>query len=188
MGARVYDPYTGTFTQPDPIPGAGANAYGYTDGDPVNETDLNGKGGHGGGPACLAHGRDTCPGRSDSGPSIGHVLSGAADSAASFVAHHYGTIAEVAGGGVCLFSAGIGCGIAAVAGFATASYQNLSSRHPSVGAEMLDAVGAIPGAQALTLEARGVATAAQLAPLARLGVATGWGADALDAAIESRGR
>jgi uncharacterized protein RhaS with RHS repeats len=42
MGARVYDPYTGTFTQPDPIQGSGANAYGYTDGDPVNETDLSG--------------------------------------------------------------------------------------------------------------------------------------------------
>jgi hypothetical protein len=43
MGARVYDPYTGTFTQPDPIQGGGANAYGYTDGDPVNETDLDGE-------------------------------------------------------------------------------------------------------------------------------------------------
>jgi uncharacterized protein RhaS with RHS repeats len=42
MGARVYNPYTGTFTQPDPIQGGGANAYGYTDGDPVNETDLSG--------------------------------------------------------------------------------------------------------------------------------------------------
>ena len=42
MGARVYDPHTGTFTQPDPIQGGGANAYGYTDGDPVNETDLSG--------------------------------------------------------------------------------------------------------------------------------------------------
>jgi RHS repeat-associated protein len=42
MGARVYDPYTGTFAQPDPIQGGGANAYGYTDGDPVNETDLTG--------------------------------------------------------------------------------------------------------------------------------------------------
>jgi RHS repeat-associated protein len=42
MGARVYDPYTGTFAQPDPIHGGGANAYGYTDGDPVNETDLSG--------------------------------------------------------------------------------------------------------------------------------------------------
>jgi uncharacterized protein RhaS with RHS repeats len=42
MGARVYDPYTGTFTQPDPIQGGGATPYGYTDGDPVNETDLGG--------------------------------------------------------------------------------------------------------------------------------------------------
>lgn len=43
MGARVYDPDTGTFLQTDPIPGADANAYGYTDGDPVNETDLTGR-------------------------------------------------------------------------------------------------------------------------------------------------
>ena len=43
MGARVYDPYTGTFTQPDPIQGGGANAYGYTDGDPINELDLGGE-------------------------------------------------------------------------------------------------------------------------------------------------
>ncbi len=43
MGARVYDPYTGTFTQPDPILGGGATPYGYTNGDPVNETDLTGK-------------------------------------------------------------------------------------------------------------------------------------------------
>jgi uncharacterized protein RhaS with RHS repeats len=42
MGARVYDPDTGTFLQTDPIQGGGANAYGYTDGDPVNETDLSG--------------------------------------------------------------------------------------------------------------------------------------------------
>jgi hypothetical protein len=43
MGARVYDPWTGTFTQPDPVKGGGANAYGYTNGDPVNETDLGGR-------------------------------------------------------------------------------------------------------------------------------------------------
>jgi RHS repeat-associated protein len=46
MRARVYDPYTGTFLQTDPIPGADANAYGYTDGDPVNETDLTGAASH----------------------------------------------------------------------------------------------------------------------------------------------
>jgi len=43
MGARVYDPYTGTFTQPDPIQGADASNYGYANGDPVNETDLTGQ-------------------------------------------------------------------------------------------------------------------------------------------------
>jgi hypothetical protein len=42
MGARVYDPDTGTFLQTDPILHGGAGAYGYTDGDPVDETDLAG--------------------------------------------------------------------------------------------------------------------------------------------------
>jgi hypothetical protein len=40
MGARAYNHYTGTCTQPDPIPGADANAYGYANGDPVNEPIL----------------------------------------------------------------------------------------------------------------------------------------------------
>jgi uncharacterized protein RhaS with RHS repeats len=43
MGARVYNPYTGTFLQTDPVQGGGPNAYGYTAGDPVNQTDLSGK-------------------------------------------------------------------------------------------------------------------------------------------------
>jgi len=42
MGARVYDPYTGTFLQPDPDPAGDASAYGYADGDPVNNLDLPG--------------------------------------------------------------------------------------------------------------------------------------------------
>jgi RHS repeat-associated protein len=42
MGARVYNPYTGTFLQPDPVFHGGATAYGYTNGDPVNATDLSG--------------------------------------------------------------------------------------------------------------------------------------------------
>jgi uncharacterized protein RhaS with RHS repeats len=41
MGARVYDPYTGTFLQPDPLR-QGPTPYGYTDGDPVNKVDLSG--------------------------------------------------------------------------------------------------------------------------------------------------
>ena len=42
MGARVYIPTTGAFLQTDPKPGADANAYGYADGDPVNNADLSG--------------------------------------------------------------------------------------------------------------------------------------------------
>ncbi|MFD8964039.1 RHS repeat-associated core domain-containing protein [Streptomyces sp. NPDC059568] len=42
MGARAYDPATGTFLQDDPVTGGGDNAYGYCSGDPVNCTDTAG--------------------------------------------------------------------------------------------------------------------------------------------------
>jgi RHS repeat-associated protein len=42
MGARSYIPQTGRFLQPDPIPGGSANAYTYTSGNPLNETDQTG--------------------------------------------------------------------------------------------------------------------------------------------------
>ena len=42
MGVRSYVPQIGRFLQPDPIPGGSANAYAYTDGNPVNETDVTG--------------------------------------------------------------------------------------------------------------------------------------------------
>ncbi|MGQ4479350.1 hypothetical protein [Streptomyces sp. SAS_276] len=34
LGARGYDPATGTLLQTDPVPGGGDNAYGYCSGDP----------------------------------------------------------------------------------------------------------------------------------------------------------
>ena len=43
MGARSYVPQLGRFLQTDPLPGGSANAYVYTDGDPVNTTDLTGE-------------------------------------------------------------------------------------------------------------------------------------------------
>ncbi|MFZ4519540.1 MAG: RHS repeat-associated core domain-containing protein [Microthrixaceae bacterium] len=42
MGDRLYLPGLGRFAQPDPVPGAASNAYGYTDGDPVNSHDRSG--------------------------------------------------------------------------------------------------------------------------------------------------
>jgi RHS repeat-associated protein len=42
MGARSYIPQLGRFEQTDPQPGGLANAYAYTDDDPVNESDLSG--------------------------------------------------------------------------------------------------------------------------------------------------
>jgi hypothetical protein len=42
MGARSYIPQLGRFLQPDPSPGGSANAYSYTYGNPLNETDLTG--------------------------------------------------------------------------------------------------------------------------------------------------
>ncbi|MGN6373065.1 MAG: RHS repeat-associated core domain-containing protein, partial [Solirubrobacteraceae bacterium] len=43
MGARSYIPQLGRFLQTDPIPGGSANAYAYTYGDPINQTDLTGE-------------------------------------------------------------------------------------------------------------------------------------------------
>lgn len=42
FGVRSYVPQLGRFLQPDPVPGGAANAYTYTNGDPVNEADLTG--------------------------------------------------------------------------------------------------------------------------------------------------
>jgi RHS repeat-associated protein len=42
MGTRSYIPQLGRFLQPDPSPGGSANAYAYTHGNPINETDLSG--------------------------------------------------------------------------------------------------------------------------------------------------
>ena len=43
MGARSYIPQLGRFLQTDPVAGGSANAYAYTNGNPVNETDLTGE-------------------------------------------------------------------------------------------------------------------------------------------------
>nr|WP_289249945.1 RHS repeat-associated core domain-containing protein [Galbitalea sp. SE-J8]MDM4764417.1 RHS repeat-associated core domain-containing protein [Galbitalea sp. SE-J8] len=42
MGARLYNPLTGRFTSPDPIPGGNENAYVYPT-DPINQDDLTGQ-------------------------------------------------------------------------------------------------------------------------------------------------
>lgn len=42
MGQRLYNPTTGRFLQPDPVPGGSANAYDYTNQDPLDNTDLTG--------------------------------------------------------------------------------------------------------------------------------------------------
>lgn len=43
MGVRLYDPATGRFWSPDPVPGGNATAYDYCAGDPVNCSDLDGQ-------------------------------------------------------------------------------------------------------------------------------------------------
>ena len=42
MGVRLYQPATGRFMSPDPVPGGSASAYDYCNADPVNCTDLGG--------------------------------------------------------------------------------------------------------------------------------------------------
>jgi uncharacterized protein RhaS with RHS repeats len=139
MGARVYDPYTGTFTQPDPIQGGGANAYGYTDGDPVNETDLTGASVVG--DECYQD--HNCPEESthatgDPLAAIGH-----------FIEHTYGTIAQIGAGTACLVASGGVCAGLLIAGLATDTAQNLASK---LGRELLDVAGAIPGGRGAGLE------------------------------------
>ncbi len=100
MGARVYDPYTGTFTQPDPIQGGGANAYGYTNADPVNMTDLGGqRGSYGNGCAtsanaakCDAQTARTIRSWPSGGPSVGSTLVHVGENLAAFgpYAAYYG--------------------------------------------------------------------------------------------------
>jgi RHS repeat-associated protein len=43
MGLRSYVPELGRFLQTDPMPGGSTNAYAYTHGDPVDESDLTGQ-------------------------------------------------------------------------------------------------------------------------------------------------
>jgi RHS repeat-associated protein len=43
MGVRTYVPGMGRFTSPDPVPGGSANGYDYSNADPVNNMDLDGR-------------------------------------------------------------------------------------------------------------------------------------------------
>jgi RHS repeat-associated protein len=43
MGVRSYVPNTGRFTSTDPVPGGSANGYDYTNADPINNTDVDGR-------------------------------------------------------------------------------------------------------------------------------------------------
>jgi RHS repeat-associated protein len=43
MGVRSYVPSMGRFLSPDPVPGGSANAYDYSNADPVNDFDLSGE-------------------------------------------------------------------------------------------------------------------------------------------------
>jgi RHS repeat-associated protein len=53
MGARSYVPQLGRYLQTDPVEGGSADAYAYTHGDPVDETDLTGQTTESGPPAWL---------------------------------------------------------------------------------------------------------------------------------------
>ncbi len=59
MGARSYIPQLGRFLTPDPVPGGSANAYDYTNQDPINAFDLRGTCAH-----ARQHSGRVCPGQS----------------------------------------------------------------------------------------------------------------------------
>ncbi|MGD0981046.1 MAG: RHS repeat-associated core domain-containing protein [Solirubrobacteraceae bacterium] len=184
MGARVYDPYTGTFTQPDPIQGGGATPYGYTDADPVNQTDLTGDAPDTEAMAAqdqhvctMHHSASYC----DSG-------SGGFMGIGDFVPHNYGTIAQVAAGTACLAASGGTCAVLLAGGLTADTVQNYTSGHFSAGREAFDVFGAIPGFEAAGLErlavrsgsiGRAIGGATGLAPVRRLGAAVGLGTEAV---------
>jgi len=121
MGARVYDPYTGTFTQPDPIQGGGANAYGYTNADPVNETDLGGKSAGSPEPLCGAGMSGSVAWR-ECHRGVGPGL-------------NWGVVAEVAAdlgaAAACAGSAGVGCPEAIAGATAVNAAVDAASGHPA---------------------------------------------------------
>jgi len=180
MGRRAYVPTIGQFLQSDPVPGGGASAYGYTNGDPVNDFDLSGT--ISAGPAELKY-TQQCQKEAAAGHPCGTGPS-LLSRAASFVAAHAGQFAEFAVGGACLFAAEEAaplCLRLTVGAFAGATAQNLTSAHPSPALVFLDALGTIPGVEALGLTAKGVLGAGIGATAVKtLGGATGLGATALD--------
>jgi RHS repeat-associated protein len=102
LGARPYQPALGEFLAPDPVLDSGSNAYGYTDGDPINTVDPDGN-------------------QSESvnwGAIAGAVASVAAAFAGGFLAGRFTGVARAIGAAV---------GVAGALGSAAATYIAASS-------------------------------------------------------------
>jgi hypothetical protein len=137
MGARVYDPYSGTFLQTDLL-SQGPTPYGYTAGDPVNETDLSGKAWNPSGNASPLPGQCMdCWTRADQmqqhlclkitcrGKGIGQTAARLGG--------------DVVAGGVCIGSDGFACGAALAANATMDTALDITARGQTTGQKLVHA-------------------------------------------------
>ncbi len=134
FGARYYDPTTGRFTQVDPVEGGSCNDYDYVCGDPVNDSDLNGRCG-------LGNPLKAC-GKNHKGGT--NILSGAASRAGELYQHAEFSIGGCVGaclglgfqGGHGYGQVGVGCCFAGGnAGYAFKPYEDRACTYYTGGGE-----------------------------------------------------
>jgi RHS repeat-associated protein len=150
---RVYEPATAQFLTVDPLEAITGEPYSYVGDDPINEND----------PLGLCGGTSSWGAFwANCGTDVVNGAGTAANAVGTFVGNHYGQVAEGTAAVACVTEVvgPIGCLALAGGGFGASTYQTVSDKCLSSGQKaagvLLDALGAVPGAQAAGLEAGGL--------------------------------